>query len=109
MAVEIRRLLLDLDEFRKICAADVASGDAAAPKGTVMSLDILREAPFEIVMHIQTAEGQQIPYKYDEAHVLSALIGYCIKKGMPVSRSAKKTVKLTDKGLAFDMVLHSNV
>jgi len=109
MAVEIRRLLLDIDEFRKICAAGVAAGDATAPKGTVMSLDIIREAPFEIIMHIQTAEGQQIPYKYDKVHVISALIGFCMKKGIPVSKSAKKAIKRTDKGLAFDMVLHSDI
>ncbi|MBL6932874.1 MAG: hypothetical protein ISR45_07995 [Rhodospirillales bacterium] len=110
MAIEIRRLIVNEDELKQICTDYIASGDAQAPKGAVMSLKIEKDSPFKVSVHIQTSEGQQIPFQMDENQLVTALIGYCALKMIPVSRNAKKTVKKTDKGMiAFDMVLQSTI
>jgi len=110
LAIEIRRLIVNKDELKQICSDYTASGDSGGPQGAVTELKFFKEDPFTVLVQIRTAEDQQTPFTLDEAHLISAFIGYCTTKTIPISRTAKKTVKKTENGMiAFDMVLQSTV
>jgi len=110
LAVEIRRLIVNEDELKQICTDFIASGDSYGLSGTMMDLKIVSDDPFEVSLMVHNTDGQQIPFDMDETHLVTALLGFCSRKGIPVSKSAKKTVKRTETGMiAFDMILQSKV
>jgi len=110
VAIEIRRLILNEEELTQICAEYIADGDVDGLNGTMMDLKIVKDDPFEISLRVHSAEGQQIPFTMGETQLVAALLSFCARKNIPISRSSKKTVKKNDKGMIiFDMVMQSSV
>ncbi|MBC8267220.1 MAG: hypothetical protein H8E36_00540 [Rhodospirillaceae bacterium] len=110
MAIEIRRLIVSKDELKQISNDFIAAGESDGPTGIVTELKVIKKDPISILVQIKTSEDPQTPFSLNEDQLILAFIRYCATKKIPVSRSAKKTVKITDKDMiAFDMLLQSTI
>jgi hypothetical protein len=110
VAIEIRRLIVNKDELKHISNDFIAAGESDGPTGTVTELKVIKKDPISILVQIKTSEEPLTPFSLDEGQLVLAFIRYCATKAIPVSRSAKKTVNMTDKDMiAFDMVLQSTI
>ncbi len=105
MAIEIRRIILEQFEFQAVLNVFARSEESKLPQGYVIGYDITKEKPLTVFVNIQTPAGEQIGLELDEDTMVHALIHYCIETKIPVSRKSKKTVKMHDGKISFDMSL----
>ena len=93
------------DEQSQVLDGDVFARADIDQAGFVVGFDIEEEKPLTILMSIHKKDGEQIRIELDESAIVEALINFCIKTKVPVSRKSKKTVKFTDGKISFDMSL----
>lgn len=105
MAIEVRRIILERHEVQAVLNVYAQLEETSFPAGFVVGFDIEEEKPLTILMSIHTKDGEQIRIELDESAIVEALINFCIKTKVPVSRKSKKTVKFTDGKISFDMSL----
>jgi len=105
MAIEVRRMILEQSEFQAILNVYAQLNESAIPKGFVVGFEITEEDPLKAFVNVQMQTGEQIGTEIDEDAMVTALINFCIKTKIPVSRKSKKTVKLNNGKVSFDMSL----
>ena len=75
------------------------------PEGFVVGYEVKEESPLKISVNIQTPEGEQRNLEIEDEFIVEALINFCIQTKVPVSRKSKKTVRLSEGKISFDMSL----
>ena len=102
MAIELRRILLDPEEFEKCIELNLPMVEETQP-GKIVNFEIIKKSPLEVVVHLQGADGKQAIFRMDDVKIMAVLINHCIENGIPMPRKAKKTINYTENGFTFDM------
>ena len=105
MAIEVRRIILEQHEFQAVLNVYGQLDDSDFPEGFVVGFEIQKDSPLQILVNVQTPNGEQVLADLSEDAIVEALIQFCIATKVPVSRKSKKTVKLSDGKISFDMSL----
>ena len=99
MPIEIRRMIFSLDEL----AAAMTGG--FLPNGKVIASSVVEEAPLTIQVILQQDLGQQTTRTVSDEHLVDFMVSYFRENGIPMPRKAKKTVRLKDGNIVFDMAM----
>ncbi|MBT3991425.1 MAG: hypothetical protein HON14_02575 [Rhodospirillaceae bacterium] len=105
MAIEIRRILLEQHEVQAVLNVYAKLEENNFPIGFVVGFEIKEEVPLTLFVSVQLPNGEQVGVEMDEESLVDAMIHFCIATKVPVSRKSKKTMKLKDDKLSFDMSL----
>ncbi len=105
MAIEIRRIILERHEVQAVLNVFAQLEDSGLPNGFVVGFEVEAVTPLKILVNVQTTDGGQVNVELEEDAIVHALIHFCIKTKIPVSRKSKKTVKYSDEKFSFDMSL----
>tara|TARA_B100000315_G_scaffold249276_2_gene280256 strand:- start:4565 stop:4882 length:318 start_codon:yes stop_codon:yes gene_type:complete len=96
---------MDQHEFQAVLNVFAQMEGSNFPAGFVVGFDIKEESPLKIFVNVQTPDGNQRSLELEEDSIVEALINFCIQTKVPVSRKSKKTVRLSDGKISFDMSL----
>ena len=105
MAIEVRRIILEQHEFQAVLNVFAKMEESDFPEGFVVGFEIRNENPLQIFVDIQSPDGAQVGVELAEDFIVEALINFCIQTKIPVSRKSKKSVRLSDGKISFDMSL----
>ncbi|MGC2854750.1 hypothetical protein ACM64Y_04675 [Novispirillum sp. DQ9] len=106
MPTEIRRLIFSDAELMEALTQFISSDRTAIEPGRVIGVEIATKDPCALKCAIQGRSGMQNDQIFDAVFLCAALIAWCMKNKVPLARSAKKAVKLTQTGkVALDVTL----
>ena len=105
MAIEVRRIILEQHEFQAVLNVFAQMEESNIPEGFVVGFEIRNENPLQIFVDIQAPDGAQKGVELGEEFIVEALINFCIQTKVPVSRKSKKTARLSEGKISFDMSL----
>ncbi len=106
MPTEIRRLIFTEPELMEALTQFISSERTAVEPGRVIAIEIATQDPASIKCRVQGRSGVQNNQIFDAVFMCAALIAWCMKNKVPLARSAKKQVKLTQTGrVALDVTL----
>lgn len=103
MPTEIRRIILTMAEFQEALRRFVDSRPRMFSGARLMEARLVRDDPVEVEVLVHPTAGGQTVYTLGGPHLAAALISYCQQLGIPLSRSAAKSVRRVKTGVALDM------
>jgi len=108
MLLEVRKLVFTADLLRQALLSHCAREKVKTPNADIQNIRLTPtpNGTTSAVIEFITANPNK-PYELnlDEQFVLSAMILACKVYGVPLPRSAKKSLQLTDQGLAMTVSL----
>lgn len=87
----------------------IKSTDTEIPRGKVMDFKIASEQPIKITLFVHAETGRQVVHDIGETFIASAMIDYCLRNRVPISKRAQKTVKLLNSQFVLDMAQAMNL
>lgn len=106
MPTEIRRLIFSDAELMDALTTFISSDRTAIEPGRVIGLEVASKDPCALRCSIQGRSGLMNEQVFDAVFLCAALIAWCMKNKVPLARTAKKAVKLTQTGkVALDVTL----
>lgn len=108
VAIEIRRILFQPDEFVAIVTSNFSPSDPTVRGATVMMVDLNADRAVQATVHVQK-DGHPISVDMAENDLLACVIDFCVEHRIPIAKGAKKSLVRTEKGIAFDMTIRADV
>ncbi len=103
MPTEMRRIVLTMAEFQDALKRFVESRPRMFHDARLMDCRLVRDDPVEVEVIVHPRQTNQTVYTLGGPHLAAALISYCQQQGIPLSRSAAKSVRRVRNGIALDM------
>jgi hypothetical protein len=104
MPTELRRIVFTNEELRQALNAQRIDGRPAVPFGQVQAARFMEKTQGDVLVKIYDNTGD----KHHEVilgntFVAAALMAYCITIGVPLPRSAKKSIAISGDNIALDL------
>ena len=108
MATEFRRVTFSGPEIISVIKTGNGNDQARSLKGEITTVLTVRQGGefyYELVCHdLVTAKNKTL--RFSESNIMSAVIGYCEERGIPLPHQARKEVRVIDNAICLDMHLH---
>lgn len=104
MPSEVRRLVFSLEELMLLVSSFIKSTDTEIPRGKVMDFKIASETPLKVTLFVHAETGRQVVHDIGEIFISAAMIDYCMRNRIPISKRAQKSVKMLNGQFVLDMI-----
>ena len=113
MPIEFRRLVFHGDELLDALAVVPGRSEDPLPAGRIVGYKVVSKPEVTVRVEIEpedrddpaTGDGGRLSVTLEPAFVAAALIRLCIRRGIPMSRRAEKSLGLEGDNLALILTL----
>lgn len=106
MPTEIRRLIFTENEVMDAMTQFINTNRTSIEPGRVIAMEVGTNEPVSLNCRVQGKSGLQTEQVFDTTFLGAGLIAWCMRNKIPLARSARKSVRLTQTGkVALDITL----
>lgn len=101
MPQEIRYLLFSNTELFQALSDAARVDRRPLPTGFLKEVILGEAAPIDVTLVCVTDDGVEVPIRFEQHYVISALIGYCRQRRIPMCAQAVKTLEIKNRRIAL--------
>jgi hypothetical protein len=111
MPSEIRRLIFHADELADALSMEAGRKNTSLPGGRISSCEVVSRPEVTLRIEVETEDRNDdagpLSVTLEPALVAAVLIRFCMRRAIPLSRRAEKSLQIIDGHLVLSLTLEA--